>query len=94
MLITLALIQACHALSQLNIAALHSQSHPAALVDSQLSRWKAVSSFCLLCATEDDSNIVKGGRMRTWNPFALVFQFLHSTHTFLTVDHWRLILPI
>jgi hypothetical protein len=82
MLITLVLIQACHALSQLNIAALHSQSHPATLVDSQLSCWKAVSSCCRLCAMEDDSNIVKGGGMRTWNPFALAFS-IPTQHSYI-----------
>ncbi len=73
MLITLVLIQACHTLSQLNLAALHSQSHHAALVNSRLSCRKAVSSRYLLPATEVDSNVVKGGGMKTWNPFALAF---------------------
>ncbi len=73
MLITLALIQACHTFSQLNLAALHSQSLPVALVGSRLYCWKAVSSCYLLLATEDDSNVVEGGEMRTWNPFALAF---------------------
>jgi hypothetical protein len=73
MLITLALVKACHALSQLNLAALHSQRLPVALVGSRLSHWKAVPSYYLLPITEDNSNIVKGGGMRTWNSFALVF---------------------
>jgi hypothetical protein len=73
MLITLALVQACHALSQLNLAALHSQSLSVALVGSRLSHWKAVSSHYPLPITEDDSNVVKGGGMRTWNSFALAF---------------------
>jgi hypothetical protein len=65
MLITLALIQVCHDLSQLNIAALHSQSHPVALVDSQLLCRKAVSSCYLLPATKVDSSVVEGGGMST-----------------------------
>ncbi len=87
--ITLVLIQAWHTLSQLNIAVLHSQSHHAALVDSRLSHRKAVSSRYLLPATEVDSNVVKGEGMGTGIRLLLHFQFLHSTHTFLTVDHWR-----
>ncbi len=82
MLITLALIQACHTLSQLNLAALHSQSLPVALVGSRLSCQKAVSSPYLLPAKEVDSNIVKGGGMRTWNPFALAFS-IPTQHSYI-----------
>jgi peptide-methionine (R)-S-oxide reductase len=89
--VTLALIQACHALAQLNIAALHSQRLPAAyspsstntLVASRLSRRKAASSRNPLRATEDDSDVVVvvegGGGMRTWNPFALAVLKLKLT---------------
>jgi len=78
--VTLALIQACHALAQLDIAALHSQRLPAAyspsstntLVGSRLSRRKAASSRNPLRATEDDSDVVEGvGGMRT-SPLLLV----------------------
>ncbi len=82
MLITLVLMQACHTLSRLNIAALHSQSHHAALVDRRVSRRKAVSSCYLLPATEVDSNIVEGGGMRTWNPFALAFS-IPTQHSYI-----------
>jgi hypothetical protein len=88
MLITLALIQACHDLSQLNIAALHSQSHPATLVNSQLLCRKTMSSRYLLPATKVDSNVVKGGGMRTWNPFTLAFS-IPTQHSYI-LDCWSL----
>ncbi len=75
-------------LAQLNLAALHSQSLPVAFVSSRLSCQKAVSSCYLLPATEVDSNIVKGGGMRTWNPFALVFS-IPTQHSYI-LDCWPL----